>query len=460
MIDWKAFFVPAMALVAITMIPASSSASRLTEIVDPFPREGDGAQVNVEIGVVGFDYWKKTGIITREFKCVSHDMDLGQFCPDESLVLDRREMKYDAEWQQLAFSAKVGFWRVASIELYLPYILRDRTNLQFDEGVDGTNSSVTPSGGAPQLFQLPYDGQDRSGIGDLEARIRFAPMSYARDFTHPNWAIDINIVFPTAELKSTDNEATGGGLWQVELASAVSARFMPWFEPYFRLAGNFRVTSSGTFFEEYVNTQTLAAPGHQLKIALGIDLIPYENVGKEEFFSIELGADIMYQFEGREYTALYEALGSSSCDPGDDNAPCDLTTFTRGDIDPATGERRKTDGLTDIEQYALVRGSLGFRWQMWKYIQLRFSGWVGHETSHFLSTADAGKNLDNENQVEASNSQCVSGSLPSQDTLCLCEECVNEYNPVYNDAYDALGTRFRTANTVLWGVNLKLIGKF
>ena len=450
---------PLLLVVASIVSATPTLASELTQIVDPFPREGDGALINVELNV-GFDMWSKSGLITREFKCVSHDKDLKEFCPDNSVVLDRREMTYTTEWQQLTFSAKVGFWRIASLELEIPYIMKDRTDLDYDDGIDPTNSSVSPSGGAPQLFQLPFSGKDRSGVGDMTARLRLAPMSHSRDFTHPNWVVDINIVFPTSELKSTDNTAPGTGLWQVELGTAVSARFMPWFEPYFRLAGNFRVTGADTFFEEFGNTQTLAAPGHQLKIALGLDLIPYENVGKEEFFAIDLGADIVYQFEGREYTALYEALGSSSCDPGDDQAPCDLTTFTRGDIDPATGERRKTDGLTDIEQYATVRGLFGFRWQMWKHIQLRFLGWIGHETAHFLTTADAGKDLDNLNQVEASNSQCVAGSPTDASTSCGCSQCVNEYNPVYNDAYDALGTRFRSANTFLWGVNVKLIGKF
>jgi|GEM_PF-2486977 len=453
-----------LAAVAVAMVGTSAHAAELTQIVDQIPRDGDGAQINFELNV-GFDMWSKSGLITREFKCISHDKDLQQFCPDGSQVLDRREMTYTQEWQQLTFSAKVGFWRIASIELVLPYVLKDQTKLDFDEGIDTTNSSVSPSGGAPQLFQLPFDGRSRGGVGDLEARIRFAPMSWSRDQTHPNWVVDINVVFPTSELKAVDNDAPGGGLWQVELGTAVSSRFMPWFEPYFRLAGNFRVTGADTFFQEFGNTQTLAAPGHQLKIALGMDLIPYENLGKEEFFAIDLRADILYQFEGREYTALYEGLGSSACDPGNDQAPCDLTTFTRGDIDPATGERRKTDGLTDIEQHALVRGMVGFRWQMWKHIQLRFLGWIGHQTGHFLTTADAGKDLDNQNQVEASNSQCVAGSppLPQEQqgtTTCGCQSCVNEYNPVYNDAYDSLGTRFRSANTFLWGVNVSLIGKF
>lgn len=437
--------------------PGTAQASRLTDIVDGFSKDSIGGTVGI-----GFDYWKKSGLITREFKCVSHDSAGKVFCPNGSQVLDRKEMIYDVSWQQLVFSAEVSFFRVASVGIRLPYILQDQTDLALDEGIDGSNSSVMPNTGSPQLFFLDSEagGTKRSGIGDLEVNIKFAPMSLARDETHPNWTIGIDLIFPTSELREAGNAAPGGGLWQIELSSALSARFMPWFEPYFRLAGNFRVTGSGTFFEEFGNTQTLAAPGHQLKIGVGFDLLPYENMAKEEFFIIDIGADLMFQFEGREQTVLFEALGNSSCDPSTDTAACDLTTFTRGDIDPLTAQRRKTDGLTDIEQYALVRGTFGFRWQMWKHIQLRFTGWLGFESSHFLTTADAGKDLDSQNQVEASNSQCVAGSPPLAGSTCGCSQCVNEYNPVYNDAYDSLGTRFRTANTTLWGVNVQVQGKF
>ena len=86
---------------------------------------------------------------------------------------------------------------------------------------------------------------------------------------------------------------------------------------------------------------------------------------------------------------------------------------------------------------------LGLRWQIHKHFQLRAQFSFSHDTDHFLTTADAGKDLDGLNQVEKRNSQGE-----------------NEYNPVYNSAYDSLGTRFLTGGVFRYGTQVSLLGKF
>jgi hypothetical protein len=68
---------------------------------------------------------------------------------------------------------------------------------------------------------------------------------------------------------------------------------------------------------------------------------------------------------------------------------------------------------------------------------------LAYDSDHFLTTADAGKDLDDINQVEKKNSMGE-----------------NEYNPVYNDAYDSLGHRFLTGNVFRLGAQVSLVGKF
>ena len=68
---------------------------------------------------------------------------------------------------------------------------------------------------------------------------------------------------------------------------------------------------------------------------------------------------------------------------------------------------------------------------------------VAHDTDHFLTTADAGKDLDGFNQVEKENSMGE-----------------NEYNPVYSDAYDSLGRRFLSGDIMRLGAQVSLMGKF
>ncbi len=111
--------------------------------------------------------------------------------------------------------------------------------------------------------------------------------------------------------------------------------------------------------------------------------------------------------------------------------------------DPLTERRRRTDGITDVEQYALLSSWLGVHYQLLKWVKVSAMFTFTYEMPHFLTFADAGRDLDGKNQVEARNS-----------------DKLNEFNPVYNDAYDALGTRFRTGGMLMYGLTLGLQGQF
>lgn len=430
----------AVALGLVLLAPAAPAAE-LTTVIDTFERDPDKKLVDFSLEI-GWEMLQRSGKIRREFRCLAHDEAVEGLCPDGSRVIDVNELTTERTIHALNIDAELGFGRLAQLHLKLPVILSDETKLAFDDGVDRFNSSVDPDN-EPSLFSLPFDGTSRSGLGDLVFGVRFTPLSWSRDQTRPTWAIGLDLTFPTAAVKEADNDAVGEGLWRIELSSAMAARFKPWIEPYFRVSGTFNLATGGSLFQEYGRTQTLEAPGHNLSVALGTEFIPYEDHAKRAKVSIDIGGSIDYQFEGREYSDLFEALGTSPCDPRDQDNPCDLTTFTRGDIDLETNRRRKTDGITDIEQYATFTGWVGVNYQAMEHLKIRLQVSFAHETDHFITTADAGKDLDGANQVEEENSFGE-----------------NEFNPVYNSAYDALGTRFRTGNTSLLGVQISLMGKF
>jgi hypothetical protein len=80
---------------------------------------------------------------------------------------------------------------------------------------------------------------------------------------------------------------------------------------------------------------------------------------------------------------------------------------------------------------------------MQKHVQLQALFHIATDSDHFLTTADAGKDLDSLNQVEKENSMGE-----------------NEYNPVYADSFDSLGQRFLSGNIVRLGAQVSLLGKF
>ncbi len=428
----------ALGLGAVTTAPAL--ASEMTDILDPFARSADAG---LDFGLkVGWDMLHRGGDIRREFRCLSHDSQVGGLCPDGSTIIDVDELTTERVIHRLNVDATLAFWRYAQLHARLPLVLSDRTTLGFADGVYPGNSTVDPED-RPSLFNLPFTGEKRTGLADPIVGVRFAPMSWTRDFTRPTWAIGLDLTLPFASVKEADNTAVGEGVFAVEISSAVSSRFTDYLQPYFKVAGKLNIPTAKSLFDDYGKTQTLVGPGHELGITLGSEIIPFEDHGDERTFVFDLGGSVRFKFEGREYTDLFEALGTSKCDPRDTSEPCDLTTFTRGDIDPATGRRRKSDGITDVENYATFTGWFGLRYQMIKHLELTTRFTVGYETPHFLTAADAGKDLDGRNQVEPVNSNGE-----------------NEFSPVYNENYDAIGTRFRTANTMLYGLTVSLMGKF
>ena len=418
---------------------APATSATFTEISDAFTR-GDDETVDLTLDV-NWEFLQRDGKIRREFRCLRDDADVANLCADGSAVVPVNEMQVRRIIHRLNVDASVAFWRYAQLSLRLPIVLLDQTALRFDEGITTVNSTVDASN-RPSLFELPYTGTKRTGLGDLRFGMRFAPLNVTRDDTQPSWAVNIDLTVPTAEVKSPTNNAPGLGLWQIDVNTALSTRFTSWLEPYFQVGGVFRVPTASSDFEEYGNTQTLVSPGHSIGIALGTEFVPYEDHGNERSFTIDIGGSVDFRFEGRERTDLFEALGTSSCDARAAE-PCELTTFSRGDVDPNTNRRRKTDGITDVEQYATFKTWVNLRYQVIRNLKLNVAFWFAHETPHFITTADAGEDLDNSGQVEESN-----------------DTGANEFNPVYSDHFDALGTRFMTANTLLFGANVSLMGKF
>ena len=105
--------------------------------------------------------------------------------------------------------------------------------------------------------------------------------------------------------------------------------------------------------------------------------------------------------------------------------------FTVHLFDASVDERRETDGVTDVEQYATLSSWVGLRYQLFEWLALRTSFSLAYEFPHFITFADAGRDLDGQDQVQPTNSQGF-----------------NEFNPVYADALDFqnAGSLGRTEN--------------
>ncbi len=436
-------------IVALVMISTPARAAESTEIMDVFSRDAEAA-IDTSISL-SWEMEHREGRILREFSCLAHDNIPGggnELCPEGSRFLLGKEMVAERQTHLLFIDASIAYRRYFQASLRIPVVLHDLTTLEMDSagGVSSANSSVDPDN-FPSLFSLPFTGSTRSGVKDPTLTFRVAPLSFARDKTQATWVIDVALTSGLVPVRQAGNAAVGEGTWRLDVGTAVSVRPEWWVEPWFRMDTFMRFQDAGSLFQNLADTQTLTSPGHAIAASLGTTFIPLEDVEGRSTLTIDVGGMIHYRFEGREYTELFEALGTSECDPSNPQ-PCDLTTYDLGANSFLDGtERRKTDGVTDVEQYATASTWVNMRYQILEWVSVRAGFSFAYELPHFITFADAGEDKNGDQVVQLEDPSDPVGQP-------------NEYSPVYATALDGIGNRFRTGGMMTYSVMFGLEGKF
>lgn len=396
-------------------MPPSALGANITDVIDAF--DGDKPWD----GILGlrFVHQQITALITREQRIRTGDRsEVGYQIVDTRQLLSKQSVNF------LNIDLRAGLYHDFELYVTLPIVIGWSSSLTYDDGVSGGNSLVdSPS--IASLFSVPYESGSRAGIGDLILGLKVAPFHYDRDKLYPSWILGVEYQAPTGSVRTAGDGGVGSGLHALKLYTAISRRVVRWAEPYFKIDGTLRFPASGSPFNNERVTQTLVSPGHSLGLEIGTEFYPWRTPSDTgQYVAIDVGLVAAFTFEGREFTELFDALGTSGCDPAPDSA-CHRTQYTRGDK-TADGARRKTDGVTDVEQYGRFGLKFGVAYQPLQFLKVRVGFNYFHTTSHFITFADAGKDLDGSGEVTSPNG-----------------EGLNEYNPFFNQEYDEFGRRFR-----------------
>jgi hypothetical protein len=265
---------------------------------------------------------------------------------------------------------------------------------------------------------------------------------------------------PTAEVRKVGNTGVGEGVFGVDINTAISRRVASFIEPYFDLHGNLRFATSKSLFN-MVNdeTQTLEQPGHRMGLKLGLEFIPWEVEADEKHVSIDIGGGLDYTFEGREYSELFEALGSSTCrttngcwDSTYTGAPKGAGQYGQKLSDSDAHKFAASDGITDVEHYNSFSFWAGVDVQPVKYVQIGLKFNLAYTTPHFITFSDAGKDLNGDGVV---TEKALIGYNEKKEPIYT-----NEYNPKYIEGLDEVGNRFRASRTIQWATMFNLSGRF
>jgi hypothetical protein len=467
-----------------------SEPGEVTNVIDAF----DGDDVFDLHLTLGYQYAWKRAHIRRETtigSAANPGLSTGGFTGSNMNVAT-----YEENTSRLNTRADIGLYKDIALFFRMPIILSNDRKLTDLNGSANQQSVVLaggPNDGAP-LFTLPFNSPQRSGVEYLAVGVDFGFMNQYRDPTKPTWIGGVEARFSVGEPMHACNAAfaekpeTGPircaypsdvnrngigragdvpgidegnfvgypspgitrGTTGLEFHSTISKR-IKYIEPYtgFRALFEFPQAKSD-FGSTDLKGALVAHPPLQGWVYVGLQVIPWEQ--RESFqrvtFDGRVGAS--YRSEGRDYSELFDALGSSSA------LSLRRPAYAAYMADPAmpggtivdTGSQRVYfTGITDVSAYASIRASFSVTWQAGEYIKFTAGGGLTRDQSHLI-TADQACNSDASGSIGQSGPCRV--ETPATATTPGSVRASGIPNPHYRPTINAVGRRFRTDDSNLW----------
>jgi hypothetical protein len=451
----------------------------VTSVVDAFDGD-DPFDANISLG---FQYSAKSARILRETSIYQPGLTTGGFTSNRMHVAD-----YSEATSRLIPQVELGIYHDLSFVARLPIILSNTRSLSWPSSVAEADQPAhlgTALAGAPNetLFNLPFESPDRSGIEYLALGLNVDIFNEARDFTKPTWLLgaevrlsvgepmhpcttnpgpgevecadssDVNrngrtdrdlVGADNVQLEGNDIDERSPGITRgtvgLELHTVMSKR-VKYIEPYGGLSALFEFQQGES---EYGMTDAEGAlvnhPPLVGTVMLGMMFIPWED--REDFgrltFDVRFTGD--YISEGRDYSELFDALGSSSASSlrkpewARYRDACPGGTCDPKSVVDLASQKTYFTGLSVVEAHGSYRGSGSVTWQANEYFKINAGIGFRFEQAHGISH-DGPCNPDMQDSVGESgpcHSSRADGRISSTGIP----------NPAYRPTINAVGRRF------------------
>ncbi|MDJ0764436.1 MAG: hypothetical protein QNJ97_15780 [Myxococcota bacterium] len=419
--------------VALVGFSGLALANEFTDVIDAFDHEiQDPFDINL---LVGYERFQRSATIAREW----FDDDP----PNWEYYNYKKMYKYKRVSHILNMELEVGVFRDLSFKFRLPLVLNDTRELTKHSDWDGSEwiDENGESIAAPPLLPSSFSSPERSGVDYLAFGLWWGILDQGRDDTKPNWTLYAEGRFSVgATLKASEaDEERGGisrGVNELCFGTRLSRRYGI-LDPYFGIEALIGWAKTGTDYliEGNKDGQLNKMPPVVGTLDFGIEIIPWELPERDVKIAAILGAQGKYHSEGRDYTPMFDILGTENHFT---NNALDYDFNNDGTIDLLARDAEETwSGMTDVENYAAFVGKLMIMAQPAKYVKFHIGFLLGHETEHFITKTD----------------QCRSENMGDDD---ICEI----YNWGYRPELDKPGNRFRAQKTLLWTFLLDAVAMF
>jgi hypothetical protein len=447
--------------------------AQITRVVDAWDERG---AIDLHF-TLGYSHNWKRGTISRETQNV--DVAVGAARGTTRVpVADLSE-----NTSRLNVRAELGLYHDLALVLRVPVVLSQSLTL------DSREAPVAALEGAPgvPLFGVPFRSPNRSGVEFLGVGVDWGILNQGRDGDLPSLLVGVEGRFsvsepmhacgpePAAEgaasslrcrypsdinrngiggeflvpvsggTQSLEGELPGAargagvsrGTTAVDLHAAISRRFA-YLEPYLLLGGLFELPTDGSDFD--ASGPFRRAPPWQARLGFGTELVPWELVEQFQRLSIDVRAVGTYRSRGRDYSELFDALGSSSASsyrrPNFAGYVANPDIAGQANIPSVVdvgSERVFPTGLTQIEAHGSYVLRLAARWQAGQYVHFDAGGALALIDGHFITL---GEPCDAAQTVAAANAgPCALGGE-------LGPSALGASDPSYRPETDQPGRRF------------------
>jgi hypothetical protein len=199
----------------------------------------------------------------------------------------------------------------------------------------------------------------------------------------------------------------------------------------------------------------------QGSMILGTEIVPWEMLDRFQRLSVDLRFTGTYHSEGRDYSEIYDALGSSaaralrnpnfaSFQANSDFDPDSPNAAAPSIVDPDSRKVYNT-GITDVQAYGSFTFSAGLMWQAGQYIKFNLGGAYTLIQEHVLT-------FDQPCNPNFVDDLSIAG--PCRVTVDGSEQASGIPNPNYRTVIDAPGRRFRIADAAAFDTWVNAIVMF
>ena len=426
-----------------------------TTVIDAFDKD-DPFDANL---LLTFRQQWKAANIRRETSLSQGALSSGGFVSRNENVATYRQSTTTLE-----IGADVGIFRDLALSFRLPLVLADSRELGDLDGSAANPQRLQDTTG-DQLFNVPFKSPTRSGVDWFGVALNYAILNQVRDPAYPTWVVGAESRFAigprmhacndNAPIKCPDPANPGApsrdpgisrGMTTLALHTIFSRRF-GYLEPYLGFRGQVELPQSNSDFgaTSDVRGTLLSRPPLIGTFTVGTEVFPFENREAFQRLGFDFKLRGSYHSPGREYSELFDALGSSqarslrSPNPGAYKA----SDQNFGSVVDPNAAKVFFTGITDQQAYGSFGGAMAVTWQAGEYV--KFTGGLGltYAQSHLVTAADA-CNPDLGKGNAGASGPCRSGAASGGGG-----SATGIPNPNHRQVIDLPGRRFSVDDTTI-----------